>query len=132
MLLGVVATFICINTSCFLLLFKLLDPHLPLMIFRAFRDFENCTFYYRPQRSFEGYVFTPVCLSTRGGGVRLSACLDTTPSPQQTVTVADGTHPTGMHSCSQISLQYFMIITMINFILLCKYYIDCWATGPKF
>ena len=50
-----------------------------------------------------------------GGGVCLSACWDTTPQsrhppeqnhppprsrhPQETATVADGTHPTGMHSC---------------------------------
>ena len=63
---------------------------------------------YRPQRSCEGYVFTPVCQSfcSRGGGVCVSACWDTTPrdqapsetrhpppSPwQQTATVADGTH----------------------------------------
>ena len=123
--------------------------------------------HYRPQRSCEGYVFTPVCLST--GGICLSACWDTTPwdqahpsgtrhthqeqappgadtpqeqtspqeqapplgadtpradtpspqdqappqeqapprqtppdqasPPQQTATVADDTHPTGMHSC---------------------------------
>ena len=36
---------------------------------------------YCPQRSCEGYVFIPVCLST--GGVCLSACWDTTPLPQQ-------------------------------------------------
>ena len=50
----------------------------------------------------EGYVFTGVCLST--GGVCLSAYWDTTPpeqtSPRETATAADGTHPTGMHSCS--------------------------------
>ena len=37
--------------------------------------------YYRPQRSCEGYVFTPVCLSTRG--VCLSACWDTTHPPSR-------------------------------------------------
>ena len=94
---------------------------------------------YRPQRSCEGYVFTPVCHSVHRGGVCLSACWDTTtppPSrsrhptpgadtppqagtpqgadtppeqappgggtPQQTATVTDGTHPTGMHSCWRI------------------------------
>ena len=38
----------------------------------------------------------PVCDSVHGGGLA-----DTTPAdtPQQMVTVADGTHPTGMHSC---------------------------------
>ena len=105
--------------------------------------------FYRPQRSCEGYVFTPVCQSfCSRGGVCLSACWDTTPprtrhprcrhppeqtpprtrhpprsrhppgtrhhhpgagtpqrtplgpgTPQQMATVADGTHPTGMHSC---------------------------------
>ena len=90
------------------------------------------TFHYRPQRSCEGYVFTPVCPQ---GGVYLSACWDTTPPQrtrhppgsrhppsrpdpprsrhppweqtpqsrhpphQQTATIADGKHPTGMHSC---------------------------------
>ena len=37
--------------------------------------------YYRPQRSCEGYVFTPVCHSVHGG-VCLSACWDTTPPDQ--------------------------------------------------
>ena len=116
---------------------------------------------YRPQRSCEGYVFTPVCQSFcsqgRGGlpqcmlgyhtpqeqtplwdqapsgtrhplGTRHPPGQGTTPPgpgtpwdqassqdqvppgtrcapprtrhrPQQTATVADGTHPTGMHSC---------------------------------
>ena len=36
-------------------------------------------------------------LSVHKGGVCLSACRDTTP-PQQTAIVADGTHPTGVHS----------------------------------
>ena len=39
--------------------------------------------HYRPQLSCEGYVFTPVCLSTEGGGdVCLSACWDTI-TPQE-------------------------------------------------
>ena len=68
--------------------------------------------HYRPQRSCEGYVFTPVCHSVHGG-VCLSACWDTTPPPGstppreahthtppwETAAAADGTHPTGMHSC---------------------------------
>ena len=114
-------------------------------------------YFYRPQRSCEGYVFTPVCLSTGGGFASAYAGIpprsrhppgtrhpqsrhppgtkhpqeqappgaDTPtgagtppeqtppgagtpleqappgpdPSSQQTATVADGTHPTGMHSC---------------------------------
>ena len=76
--------------------------------------------YYRPQRSCEGYVFTPVCLSMGGGGVPGQVPLQagTPPTPgqvhppppgryppvrytptQQMVTAVDGTHPTGMHSC---------------------------------
>ena len=115
--------------------------------------------FYRPQRSCEGYVFTPVCLSTEGGSASVHAGIkssreqvpprtrpdhprsrhplplgpdqtpppqdqaplseqtpstlgpDPTPTreqvppqdqtrpPQQMATVADGTHPTGMHSC---------------------------------
>ena len=39
--------------------------------------------YYRPQRSWAKVMFLQVCviLFTRGGGVCLSACLDTTPPP---------------------------------------------------
>ena len=84
---------------------------------------------YRPQRSCEGYVFTPVCHSVHRG-VCLSACWDATPPdqahprdqappwkqtdqaqpprtrhPRQTAAVADGTHPTGMHSC----VKYCMV-----------------------
>ena len=104
--------------------------------------------HYRPQRSYEGYVFTGVCLSTgggclfRGGGVSaqggmsaprgrlilgvpglgdsasgedgvpgprgvpaprgcgIPACTEADTPPGETVTTAaDGTHPTGMHSC---------------------------------
>ena len=81
-------------------------------------------------------MFLQVCVCPRGGGVCLSACGDTTPpreqtppeqtsreqTPQQqtspgadppprgeTATAADGTHPTGMHSCFQIDskgIQY--------------------------
>ena len=86
---------------------------------------------YRPQRSCEGYVFTPVCHSVhRGDSASVHAGIphlpradprdQAIPSPEQTpptrhppgadtpgtrhphqrmATVADGTHPTGMHSC---------------------------------
>ena len=40
-------------------------------------DDPACPNYYRPQRSCEGYVFTPVFMSTVGGGVCLIACWDT-------------------------------------------------------
>ena len=48
-------------------------------------------FYYRPQRSCEDNVFSPVCLST--GGVCLSACRNTNP-PEQTHNPREQT-PTG-------------------------------------
>ena len=66
-------------------------------------------------------MFLQACVCPhRGGGICLSACWDTTPPweqtpspppgaetpppgadtpPEQTATAADGTHPTGMHSC---------------------------------
>ena len=74
--------------------------------------------YYRPQRSCEGYVFTPVCLSMGGRGSTWAGSppgrcppgqahppppgryppVRYTPT-QQMATAVDGTHPTGMHSC---------------------------------
>ena len=55
-------------------------------------------------RSCEGYVFTRVCHSVQGGC--LSQCMlwyhhrPGSRHPPETATVADSTHPTGMHSCS--------------------------------
>ena len=88
---------------------------------------------YRPQRSWEGYVFTGVCLSTGGclvpGGAWswvVSALGGLVPGrggawsgawypgmhrgspPGETATAADGTHPTGMHSCSSSILHTFL------------------------
>ena len=108
------------------------------------------TYFYRPQRSCEGYIFTGVCLSTGGsapvggawsqgvcswggcllpeggpgpggclllggggawsgggvcswgglvGGVGIPACTEADTLPGEMATAADGTHPTGMHSC---------------------------------
>ena len=70
---------------------------------------------HRPQRSCEGYVFTRVCHSVHGGGclvlggllrggllqggVASQHALRQTPPPRETATAADGSHPTGMHSC---------------------------------
>ena len=63
-------------------------------------------------------MFLHLSICPRGGGVCLNACWDTTPreqaphqsryppragTPGQTATVADGTHPTGIHS-------YFLIV----------------------
>ena len=80
--------------------------------------------YYRPQLSCEGYVFTRICHSAHGGDAIPACIADGIPAylaagggllpggclvpgeggaletpPKQTATVADGTHPTGMHSC---------------------------------
>ena len=53
---------------------------------------------------YKGYVFTGVCLSTRGEGVLHPRGLGRHPSPQSDTTGygqrAGGTHATGMHSCS--------------------------------
>ena len=46
--------------------------------------------FYHPQRSCEGYVFTPLCHSVHRGGVCLSACWDTTTPPEA--------HPPGKHT----------------------------------
>ena len=66
------------------------------------RALRFCSFY-RPQRSCEGYVFTRVCLSTGGSTWAGTPRTRYTPRdqvhPQETATVADGTHPIGMHSC---------------------------------
>ena len=57
------------------------------------------------------FLHLSVILSTGGGGVWFSACLDTTPprsrhpQPQQMATVADGMHPTGMHSCYRLQMK---------------------------
>ena len=63
-----------------------------------------CENFYRPQRSCEGYVFTGVCLSTVGGGWYPSMPCSRSrggvlSQHGETATAADGTHPTGMHSC---------------------------------
>ena len=47
------------------------------------------------------YVHLSVILTTRGGRVWQTPRVDT-PSPRQTAAPADGTHPTGMHSCSNL------------------------------
>ena len=98
--------------------------------------------FYRPQRSCEGYVFTPVCQSfcSQGG---LPQCMlgcyppeagtpwEQTPPAEppgcrhppweqapppgsrpllQTATAADGTYPTGMHSC----IVYILVKSQIE------------------
>ena len=55
-------------------------------------------------------MFLPVCDSVHREGVHPLSLADTPlgqtrpvgrhPSPEQMATAADGTHPTGMHSCS--------------------------------
>ena len=68
----------------------------------------------------EGYVFTPVpggCPAPGPGDIQAQArgvypsmhCgRHPPPSPRQTATAADGTHPTGMHSCLYLLLQTYM------------------------
>ena len=60
-------------------------------------------YFYRPQRSCEGYVFTGVCLSTvgRGGGVCLSAGWDTTPPPGADTPLGADTPPGSRHPPEQ-------------------------------
>ena len=86
------------------------------LLFNRSRAQESC---YRPQRSCEGYVFTCVCHSVHRAG-DLPQCMlgyhphpgsrpprpgttprEQTPRPGTPRTVADGTHPTGMHSWFQ-------------------------------
>ena len=44
-----------------------------------------------------------------GPGGCIPRCTEAdTPPPQQTATAADGTHPTGMHSCSNINTPHFI------------------------
>ena len=48
----------------------------------------------------EGYVFTSICHSVQGGGVRDKGhVLQGDLRAGDMVTEAGGTHPTGMHSC---------------------------------
>ena len=71
---------------------------------------------YRPQTKFVKVMFLQMSVILFTGGVCLSACWDTSPRSrppweqtpprsrpppprEQTATAADGTHPTGMHSC---------------------------------
>ena len=91
----------------------------------------------------EGYVFAPVCHSVHRGGVQAKAqggllrgvsrprpsgggcpgpgpggcvlqrALRQTPPPQQTATAADGTYPTGMHSCFKLHVHPLIIVIII-------------------
>ena len=77
-----------------------------------------------PPRSGEGNVFLQACVILftgeggvvlRGysvGGVYLGMSVRFTgrhpPPPPEMVTVAVGTHPTGMHSCSYYDIRFFM------------------------
>ena len=93
-------------------------------------EFSFCDqYFYRPQRSCgQGNVFTGVCLSTGGEGVCLSACWDAIPPgpgrPPRTRQIppgkktpayglrAAGTHPTGMHSCSNYDDVPFVLFQL--------------------
>ena len=63
-------------------------------------------FYYRPQTKLQkGNVFTSVCqeFCPQGEGGVHHLWADTPPPP--TATAVDGTHPTGMHSCSNFKFS---------------------------
>ena len=49
----------------------------------------------------QGNVFTPVCHSVHMGDIPLGRYprANTLPTPSETATAANGSHPTGMHSC---------------------------------
>ena len=57
----------------------------------------------------------PGGLSAPGGvvpgprGVGVPACTEADPAPRETATAADGTHPTGMHSCFEKYFAIFII-----------------------
>ena len=68
-------------------------------------------YHYRPQRSCGKVMFLHLAaiLFTRGGLADTPQADNPTPRThptQQTATVADGTHPTGMHSCSNLVSEY--------------------------
>ena len=46
----------------------------------------------------------------------IPACTEADTPLQQTATAANGTHPTGMHSC--FSMQLLLTITFLNFLAL--------------
>ena len=115
----------------------------------------NVYSYYRPQRSYEGYVFTGVSVCPRGGsapglsapggsspggclllgvcslggsapgggvcsrGVGIPACTEADTPLRETATAADGTHPTGMHSCCQCFCMDSMFMYRVKG--LCKF-----------
>ena len=64
----------------------------------------NTEHFYRPQRSCEGYVFTGVCLSTRGGGVSASVHAGMPPpeqSPPGSRHTPGSRHPRSRHPQEQ-------------------------------
>ena len=48
---------------------------------------------------------------TRGGGIPACTVADT---PPQRATAAGGTHPTGMHSCSELNLKHFLFYLFLK------------------
>ena len=118
---------------------------------------------YRPQRSCEGYVFTPVCQSFCSQGRSASVHVGIPPgtrhssgskpprdrhtppppragtpqsrhppgsdtpradTPQQTATVADGTHPTGIHSSDSC-----VHVSNISSFCLTGFWLNCFVSG---
>ena len=84
----------------------------------------------RKRKLRKGNVFTPVCPSfcSRGGRCALPPLgrhpLDKHPpwadTPRQTATAADGTHPTGMHSCFPVYFSNLLLNFVTEFVFLRK------------
>ena len=71
-----------------------------IYLFSRNRSFQGLFYHYRPQRSCGKVMFTQASVTVHG------ECL-ADPPPQQTATAADGTHPTGMHSCCLLYVNRF-------------------------
>ena len=86
-----------------------------ISLFSRIRSFQGLFYHYRPQRSCAKVMFTQASVTLFTGSVwqtplplgrPLSPTTGQTP-PQQTATAADGTHPTGMHSCCLLYVNRF-------------------------
>ena len=90
--------------------------------------------HYHPQRSCEGYVFTPVCLST-GGGACLPQCMLGYHPPEQTP--RDQTPPTADGYCCGRYASYwnaFLFLNILDNVSVCRFsthfFLDL-ASKPK-
>ena len=90
---------------------------LVLSFFIMHHKFMLCAHFYRPRRSYEGYVFIPVCLSTGGG---LPQCMLGYHLPGSRHTPLEHTHPeqTPPHTSRRLLLQTVHIL--LQCILVCN------------